>query len=162
MSPSALKILTRKELEVLVAKWRKENQKIIFTNGVFDLVHLGHVDYLEKASNLADKMIVALNSDASVKRLKGDNRPLIDENARLRVMAAFEFVDATLLFDEDTPYELISLIKPDVLVKGKDYQISNIVGADIVLENGGTVETIDIVEGYSTTAIINKILRLNK
>ncbi|XOV92884.1 MAG: D-glycero-beta-D-manno-heptose 1-phosphate adenylyltransferase [Bacteroidota bacterium] len=159
MIPTSLKILTRKELEVLLDKWRSENQMIVFTNGVFDLVHLGHVDYLEKARNLGDKLIVALNTDASVKRLKGDNRPISDEQARLHVMAAFEFVDATVLFDEDTPYELISAIKPDILVKGKDYEISNIVGADIVLENGGSVETIDIVKGYSTTSIIDKIKR---
>lgn len=146
----------------MIARWKEDNLKIVFTNGVFDLVHLGHVDYLEKARGLGDKMIVALNSDASVKRLKGDDRPISDEMARLRVMAAFEFVDATLLFDEDTPHQLISLIKPDILVKGKDYEISNIAGADIVLENGGTVETIEIVEGYSTTSMIDKIVRLNK
>lgn len=161
MNPTSLKILTRKELGLLVEKWRSEGLKVVFTNGVFDLIHLGHVDYLEKARLLGDKLIVALNTDASVKRLKGDIRPIIDEEARLRVMAAFEFVDATLLFDEDTPYELIATIKPDILVKGKDYQISNIVGADIVLENGGSVETIEIVDGHSTSAIIEKIKRIN-
>lgn len=159
MNPTSLKIVTRKELEALRAKWRNEGQKVVFTNGVFDLIHLGHVDYLEKARNLGDKLIVALNTDASVKRLKGPNRPISDENARLRVMAALEFVDAILLFDEDTPFELISVVKPDILVKGKDYQISNIVGADIVLENGGSVETIEFVDGYSTTSIVEKIKR---
>ncbi len=159
MNPTSLKIVTRKELTLLRAKWKSEGLKVVFTNGVFDLIHMGHVDYLEKARNLGDKLIVALNTDASVKRLKGPNRPICDEHARLRVMAAMEFVDATLLFDEDTPFELISSVKPDILVKGKDYQISNIVGADIVLENGGSVETIEFVDGYSTTTIVEKIKR---
>ncbi len=159
MNPTSLKIVTRKQLDELRKKWKHEGLKVVFTNGVFDLIHLGHVDYLEKARNLGDKLIVALNTDASVKRLKGPNRPVSDEKARLRVMAALEFVDATLLFDEDTPFDLISLVKPDILVKGKDYEISNIVGADIVLENGGSVETIEFVDGYSTTSIVEKIKR---
>lgn len=159
MNPTSLKIVTRNQLDELRKKWKHEGFKVVFTNGVFDLIHLGHVDYLEKARNLGDKLIVALNTDASVKRLKGPNRPVSDEKARLRVMAALEFVDATLLFDEDTPFDLISLVKPDILVKGKDYEISNIVGADIVLENGGSVETIEFVDGYSTTSIVEKIKR---
>ncbi len=159
MNPTSLKIVTRNQLVELRKKWKHDGLKVVFTNGVFDLIHLGHVDYLEKARNLGDKLIVALNTDASVKRLKGPNRPVSDEKARLRVMAALEFVDATLLFDEDTPFDLISLVKPDILVKGKDYEISNIVGADIVLENGGSVETIEFVDGYSTTSIVEKIKR---
>ncbi len=161
MNPTSLKIASRENLGQTVDNWRSKGLKIVFTNGVFDLVHLGHVDYLEKSRFLGDKLVVALNTDASVKRLKGNDRPIIDEQARLRVMAAFEFVDAVTLFDEDTPLELISAIKPDILVKGKDYQISNIVGSDIVLENGGSVETIEIVKGHSTTAIVEKIKRTN-
>lgn len=137
--------------------WKSLGDKIVFTNGCFDLVHLGHVDYLEKAKQKGDKLVLGLNTDASVKRLKGEKRPLVNEYARSRMMAAFEFVDLVILFDEPTPKELIEQIVPDILVKGNDYTIDTIVGADFVIKNGGKVETIDLVEGYSTTNLIEKI-----
>ncbi len=143
-----------------VASWKSSGLKVVFTNGCFDIIHLGHIDYLEKASNLGDKMIVALNTDASVANLKGPQRPVVNEEARTRMMAAFEFVDAVLLFNEETPLRLIEAIKPDILVKGSDYLTENIVGAEIVMKNGGKVETVDLVEGYSTTNIIEKIKKL--
>lgn len=153
--PTADKILT---LESLVEKRQEWNdKKVVFTNGCFDILHLGHVDYLEKAASKGDKLIVALNTDASVSKLKGPTRPINNEIARARIMAALSFVDAVVFFSEDTPLSLIKRLKPDVLVKGSDYTISNIVGADIVMENGGKVETIELVDGYSTTNIINKI-----
>ena len=153
--PTAEKILT---LESLLKK-RKEwtDQQVVFTNGCFDILHLGHVDYLEKAASKGDKLIVALNTDASVSKLKGPSRPINSEQARARIIAALSFVDAVTFFSEDTPLSLIKQLMPDILVKGSDYDLSNIVGADIVMEKGGKVETIDLVEGYSTTNIINKI-----
>jgi len=153
--PTADKIVS---LEALVKK-RKEwkGQNVVFTNGCFDILHLGHVDYLEKAAAKGDKLIVALNTDASVSKIKGPSRPVNDENARARVIAALSFVDAVVFFSDETPLSLIKRLIPDVLVKGSDYSISNIVGTDVVMENGGKVETIDLVEGYSTTNIINKI-----
>ncbi|KAA9331735.1 D-glycero-beta-D-manno-heptose 1-phosphate adenylyltransferase [Adhaeribacter soli] len=154
---SADKIYTLQNLQPVLQKWREENQQIVFTNGCFDLLHLGHVDYLEKARALGDKMVVGLNTDASVRRLKGEERPLQDELARARIMASLLFVDAVVLFDEETPYELIKAIQPDILVKGDDYQIANIVGADIVLEKGGEVKTVSLVKGYSTTNIVEKV-----
>src|SRR5690606_28362458 len=151
------KILDLGQLLELVAKWKKENQKVVFTNGCFDIVHLGHVDYLEKTRELGDKLVVGLNTDASVSRLKGPARPVVDEYARARMITSFSFVDAVTYFEEDTPYELIKKIIPDILVKGDDYSLDNIVGADIVMGNGGNVSTIQLVEGYSTTKIIDKI-----
>jgi rfaE bifunctional protein nucleotidyltransferase chain/domain len=153
--PTADKIYS---LEALLHK-RKEwkDQQVVFTNGCFDILHLGHVDYLEKAASKGDKLIVALNADASVSELKGPNRPINNEQARARLIAALAFVDAVVFFSEDTPLALIKQLMPNILVKGSDYNISNIVGADIVMEKGGKVETIDLVEGYSTTNIINKI-----
>ena len=160
MTPTKLKILTKKELNALVQRWKSNGEKIVFTNGCFDILHLGHIDYLEKARILGDKLIVGINSDASIKRIKGDNRPIVNEQSRLRTIASLEFVNGVVCFDEDTPQALIKEIIPDILVKGKDYEISNIVGSDIVLENGGKVETIELVDGYSTTAIIEKIKKL--
>lgn len=151
------KILDLGQLLELVAKWKEEGQKVVFTNGCFDIVHLGHVDYLEKARELGDKLVVGLNTDASVSRLKGPARPVVDEYARARMIASFSFVDAVTYFDEDTPYELIKQLVPDILVKGDDYTLDNIVGADIVMGNGGKVSTIKLVDGYSTTKIIRKI-----
>src|SRR5690554_448594 len=155
--PSKDKILDLERLLKLVVQWKKEKQKVVFTNGCFDIVHLGHVDYLEKARALGDKLVVALNTDASVHRLKGPTRPVVNEYARARMIASFSFVDAVTYFSEDTPYELIKQIVPDILVKGDDYSLDNIVGADIVMGNGGNVSTIKLVDGYSTTKIIGKI-----
>jgi rfaE bifunctional protein nucleotidyltransferase chain/domain len=157
VNPTKLKIVTRKEAEVLTGKWKREHQKVVFTNGCFDLLHLGHIDYLEKSRNLGDKLIVGVNSDASINRIKGADRPIQDEYARLRLVAALDFVDAVIKFEEDTPEELIRFLMPDILVKGADYEVSNIVGADDVMKNGGNVETITLLDGYSTTNIINKI-----
>jgi D-glycero-beta-D-manno-heptose 1-phosphate adenylyltransferase len=141
----------------IVKQWKAEGQKIVFTNGCFDLIHLGHVDYLEKARNLGDKMVVGLNTDASVKGNKGDLRPITDEVSRARVLAAMEFVDAVILFGDETPYLLICQVVPDILVKGKDYEVADIVGADFVMAQGGSVETIELVSGYSTSSIVHKI-----
>ena len=156
---AADKIVTRSELVQQVTSWKAQRLKVVFTNGCFDLLHLGHVDYLEKAKQLGDKLIVAVNTDASVSRLKGPERPLQDEMSRARIMASLLFVDTVVLFDEETPYELIKTVLPDILVKGDDYAIENIVGQDIVLENGGEVKTIQLVKGYSTSGIIDKITR---
>jgi rfaE bifunctional protein nucleotidyltransferase chain/domain len=142
-----------------VKVWQAAGQKVVFTNGCFDLLHLGHVDYLENARNLGDKLIIGLNSDSSVSRFKGPERPLQDQNSRARVLAALQFVDLVVFFNEDTPQELISKLLPNVLVKGSDYLAENIVGADVVKKNGGVVKTIDFVPGYSTTRIVEKIKR---
>lgn len=131
--------------------------EVVFTNGCFDLLHLGHVDYLEKAANKADKLVVGLNTDDSVRNIKGSQRPITDETSRSRIIAALEFVNLVVFFDEDTPKKLIETLKPTILVKGSDYLAENIVGADFVIENGGRVETIDLVAGYSTSSIIEKI-----
>ena len=152
------KIVCRKDLKELILKWRNANERIVFTNGCFDLLHLGHVDYLAKAKDLGERLIIGVNTDFSVKRLKGEHRPLQDENSRLHILAALQSVDAVVLFDEDTPYELIKEIEPNILVKGADYKIENIVGYDIVVSRGGSVQTIEFIEGYSTTLIEKRIL----
>ena len=144
-------------LTAKIAGWKNEGKKIVFTNGVFDLLHLGHITYLSKAAEMGDKLIIGLNADASVKRLKGESRPVNDQNNRAALLAALFFVDAVILFEEDTPRELITRLMPDVLIKGADYTIENIAGAKEVLANGGEVKTISLVEGYSSTSIINKI-----
>ena len=155
---TAEKIVDLNTAKNLVNTWKSAGEKVVFTNGCFDIVHLGHIDYLEKARAKGNKLILGLNTDASVRKLKGEKRPLVNEYARSRMMAALQFVDAVTLFDEDTPLELINALKPNILVKGNDYSIENIVGAKEVLENGGSVETIELIKGYSTTEIINKIL----
>jgi len=157
---TAKKIKSASEAKALRQEWREKKEKVVFTNGCFDLLHLGHVDYLEKAKNLGQRLLVGLNTDASVKRFKGDGRPLQDEVSRARVLAALQFVDAVVLFGEDTPLQLIESLVPDVLVKGGDYLTENIVGADIVTAAGGNVKTITFAEGYSTTRIVNKIQKL--
>lgn len=150
------KIFLSETLRSKIKEWKKAG-KVVFTNGCFDILHLGHVDYLEKARNKGNKLIVGLNTDDSVKRLKGPERPVNNEYARARVLASLQFVDAVVLFNEDTPLQLIENLEPDILVKGDDYDISNIVGADFVIKNGGSVETISLVEGQSTSGIIAKI-----
>ena len=151
------KIISRDKLDENLAYWRFKNKKIVFTNGCFDLLHLGHLDYLVKAADLGDVLIIGLNSDNSVKQLKGSNRPLLDENARAHLLAGFSFVTKVIVFDEDTPYNLIKQVKPDILVKGKDYKKEEVVGYDIVEKNGAEVITLDLVKGYSTSGIIQKI-----
>jgi rfaE bifunctional protein nucleotidyltransferase chain/domain len=152
------KILSRAELLPVVAAWKAEGQRIVFTNGCFDLLHLGHVDYLEKARHLGDKLVLGLNTDASVSRLK-PGRPLQDEVSRARILASLLFVDAVVLFDEPTPLTLIEAVLPDILVKGDDYPVSGIVGHEVVLQNGGQVLTVPLVAGYSTTRIVERILK---
>lgn len=134
-------------------------RKIVFTNGCFDLVHQGHIDYLSKARDLGDMLVVGLNTDASVRRLKGPRRPINDEYSRALLLASMLFVDYVVLFGEDTPYELIKTLQPDILVKGSDYKPEDIVGYDIVMAKGGRVETLDFLPGFSTTAIEQKIAK---
>ncbi len=154
----ANKITSGEQLARKLALWRFQGKKLVFTNGCFDIVHRGHIEYLAKAASLGNILVVGLNTDASVSKLKGPGRPINDENARQMVMASLLFVDAVILFDEPTPYELIKIIQPDVLVKGKDYKVEEIAGHDIVLAKGGEVITIDLVSGYSTSAIEQKII----
>jgi D-glycero-beta-D-manno-heptose 1-phosphate adenylyltransferase len=154
------KIATLAEAIERVQAWQSKGEKIVFTNGCFDIVHLGHIDYLEKARNLGNRLVLGLNTDASVKRLKGESRPVVNEYARARMMSAFEFVDAVVLFDEPTPLTLIEEVNPDILVKGDDYSIETIVGADFVIGKGGEVKTIPLVKGYSTTSLIEKIKQI--
>lgn len=151
------KIMTMDPLLLRVEEWKKQGHKIVFSNGCFDLLHPGHVDYLSKARDLGDKLIIGLNTDVSVRRLKGNNRPIFCEETRAIMLAAFYFVDAVILFDQPTPYQLISAILPDILVKGSDYSVDQIVGADIVIENGGHVDTLDFLPGFSSSSIIQKI-----
>ena len=151
------KLLSREDLETKLSEWRSLKKNIVFTNGCFDILHRGHVEYLAQASDLGDKLIVGLNTDASVKRLKGESRPVNDEQSRALLLSALQFVDAVVLFGEDTPYELIKQVQPDVLVKGNDYRVEEIVGYDIVTAKGGKVLTINLVEGFSTTNIIKRM-----
>ncbi|WP_457636373.1 D-glycero-beta-D-manno-heptose 1-phosphate adenylyltransferase [Persephonella sp.] len=144
-----------------VKKWKKEGKKVVFTNGCFDIIHAGHVDYLEKAKSLGDVLIVGLNSDESVRRIKGKDRPVNIQEHRKRVLEALKPVDLVVIFDEDTPEKLIKQIKPDVLVKGGDWSVENIVGADFVRSYGGEVVTIDFVYDISTTKIIEKARKTN-
>lgn len=138
---------------------KNEGKKIVFTNGCFDIIHVGHIDYLKKAKDLGDILVIAINSDKSVKRIKGDKRPINNEFDRLKFLEAFYFTDFITIFNEDTPLNLIKLIKPDILVKGGDWQLEEIVGKEIVDEYGGSVRTIPYLEGYSTSNLINKILK---
>lgn len=151
------KIVSREQAIAQADAWRAEGQQLVFTNGCFDIVHLGHIDYLEKAHNLGQRLILGLNTDASVSRIKGPLRPVVNEYARARLMAALAFVDLVVLFDEPTPLELIEAVRPDILVKGDDYTVATIVGADFVLGRGGKVETVALVPGYSTTKLIERI-----
>jgi D-glycero-beta-D-manno-heptose 1-phosphate adenylyltransferase len=144
-------------LQARVKVWQQQGLKVVFTNGVFDLLHIGHITYMTKAAELGDKLIIGLNADSSVKRLKGPDRPVNSQDSRAMLLAALFFIDAVVLFDEDTPLELIKTLLPDVLVKGADYAIENIVGGKEVLANGGEVKTITFVEGFSSTSIIQKI-----
>src|SRR3984957_11636146 len=134
------KILDLNAAKNKVITWQAEGQKVVFTNGVFDLLHIGHITYLAKAAKLGDKLIIGLNSDTSVKRIKGEDRPVNDQNNRAALLAALFFVDAVVVFEDDTPLTLISTLMPDVLVKGADYSIENIVGATEIIANGGEVK----------------------
>lgn len=151
------KIHTWDSLSEQVKKWHAAGEKIVFSNGCFDLIHRGHIDYLAKAADMGTKLVLGLNTDASVSKLKGPHRPIQDEQSRQFILSALAFVDAVTLFDEETPYELIKLVQPDVLVKGSDYKPENIVGYDVVMAKDGEVKTIDYIEGYSTSRIETKI-----
>ncbi len=142
----------------LRAQWKEQGKKVVFTNGVFDILHAGHVQSLINARSNGDRLIIGLNADASVKRLKGESRPIIQEADRALLLAALSFVDAVVLFEEDTPIKLIKTLLPDVLVKSADYNIDTIVGAKEVITNGGEVKIMPFVEGLSTTGIIDKIV----
>ncbi|MGF7082943.1 D-glycero-beta-D-manno-heptose 1-phosphate adenylyltransferase [Mucilaginibacter sp. UYCu711] len=151
------KVCSLETLKSKVDFWQSEGEKVVFTNGVFDILHIGHITYMAKAANLGDKLIIGLNADASVKRLKGPDRPINDQANRAALLAALFFVDGIVVFKEDTPLDLIKALLPDILVKGADYTVDNIVGAKEVIANGGEVLTIDLVEGYSSTSIIQRI-----
>ena len=156
------KILDLEQLKRACAVWNFKGMKVVFTNGCFDILHLGHIEYLAKAANFGDVLVIGVNTDQSVHRIKGEKRPINDERSRSMVLASLGFVTAVVLFNEDTPYELIKIIQPDILVKGRDYKPKDIVGHEIVVAKGGKVKTIDLTPGYSTTAIEQKILDLNK
>jgi len=162
MRPDIEKSLSAKinkfpDLKRIVKAWQKAGNKVVFTNGVFDLLHVGHVTYLSKAAELGDKLVVGLNSDDSVRRIKGPSRPINNETNRATLLAALFFIDAVIIFERDTPIELIIGLMPDVLVKGADYSVKNIVGAQEVIAHGGEVKTVPFVEGHSSTSIIQKI-----
>ncbi len=150
-------LIKRTELPVLVKKIRSQQKTIVFTNGVFDILHRGHVEYLSKAKELGDLLIVGVNSDASVRRLKGRGRPIQKQTDRAAILLALQAVDYVVIFGEDTPEQLIKTIKPDILVKGADYQLNEIVGADIVQSYGGTVKRIRLTRGKSTTNLVKEI-----
>lgn len=147
----------RSDINTTIADWENNGHKIVFTNGCFDILHKGHIDYLYEASKLADKMVIGLNTDASVQGLKGEGRPVNNNDARALIMAALGFVDMVVFFDEETPKDLIDAVQPDVLTKGSDYIAENIVGYDTVMAKGGKVTTIDLTDGFSTTALIERI-----
>lgn len=145
------------ELERLIAYWKFKGFRVVFTNGCFDIIHRGHIDYLAKAADLGDVLVIGLNTDASTRRLKGPSRPINDEQGRAMILAGFSFVSCVVLFDEDTPYDLIKKIQPDILVKGADYKPEEIVGYDVVTAKGGKVVTLEYLPGYSTSLIEKKI-----
>lgn len=151
------KIYSLDNLTTQVAKWKANGHKVIFTNGCFDIIHRGHIEALARTADLGDKLIIGLNSDQSIQKLKGKSRPIIDEKSRAVLLAALSFVDAIILFSEETPLKLIIDLLPDVLAKGGDYEIETIVGHEIVKQNGGKVELVSFLNGFSSTNIINKI-----
>jgi len=151
------KIKSWETIQTSISEWKAAGEKIVFTNGCFDILHFGHIHYLAEASDLGKRLVIGLNSAASVKRLKGEHRPINDEATRQHLLAALECVDAVVVFEEDTPLELIKIVLPDVIVKGGDWKPEQIVGSDIVLANGGEVKSLAFKEGYSTTSIEEKI-----
>jgi len=152
------KIQSNEQIVASLAQWRKVGDKIVFTNGCFDILHFGHLHYLADARELGERLVIGLNSEASVRRLKGPTRPINDELTRTHLLAALEVVDAVVIFDEDTPIELIKIVQPDILVKGGDWKPEQIVGSELVLSSGGQVLSLPFVDGYSTTNIEQKIL----
>ncbi len=153
---------TLEEIKSIRKKLKAENKKVVFTNGCFDLIHAGHVDYLSKAKALGDILIVGLNSDSSIKNIKGDKRPILNQPERSFIISNLKPVDFVVIFDEDTPAKLIEEIIPDILVKGADWSIENIVGRNIVENNGGEVKTIEFINDQSTSKIIKSILNKYK
>ena len=151
------KIFSLDDLKNQVNAWKKSGEDVVFTNGCFDIIHRGHIELLAQTADLGDRLIVGLNSDSSIQKLKGLDRPIITENSRAILLASLSFVDAIIIFPEDTPLNLISTLLPDILAKGGDYEIETIVGHEIVQNNGGKVILISFVDGFSSTAIINKI-----
>ncbi|MAD51687.1 MAG: D-glycero-beta-D-manno-heptose 1-phosphate adenylyltransferase [Candidatus Marinimicrobia bacterium] len=151
-------MLSRTEVKNLVIRWQEDGHKVVFTNGCFDILHRGHVEYLEAAKEAGDKLIIGLNSDNSVRKLKGSTRPFQNEQDRRAILTALSCVDAVVVFDEDTPAKLIAELLPDVLIKGGDYDKDEIVGRDTILANGGEIIIIPFVEGVSTSNIISRIL----
>ncbi|MDX8338258.1 D-glycero-beta-D-manno-heptose 1-phosphate adenylyltransferase [Draconibacterium sp. IB214405] len=149
-----------KSFHPLLKTWKESDNTIVFTNGCFDIIHNGHVDSLQKSAAFGTKLIVGLNSDTSVKLLKGDKRPILNEQPRAEILAAFACIDAVIIFEEETPADIIAKIIPDVLVKGAQYEIHEIAGHDTVLNNGGKVETLELIEGISTSEIIDRIKKL--
>lgn len=141
----------------IIEEWQSRGLEVVFTNGCFDILHYGHIKYLSEAKDLGDRLVVGVNSDASVSRLKGPTRPLQDQQSRAELLSHLEMVDIAIIFDEDTPLQLIENINPQFLVKGGDYEIKDIVGADFVKKNGGTVKKLKFATGYSTSNIIEKI-----
>ena len=140
-----------------LARWRQADQRIVFTNGCFDLLHPGHVSLLHQARQLGDRLVIGLNTDASIRRLKGDQRPILPGKDRAAILSALEDVDMVVFFDEDTPLALIDRLKPDILVKGADYRIEEVVGREVVEGYGGHVRLVEILQGYSTTAIARRL-----
>ena len=153
-------IYTSDEFLEIRRQIRIQNQKLVFTNGCFDILHVGHVDYLNKAKRKGDKLIVALNTDESVRRIKGEDRPVISQEERAFIISNLKSVDYVTFFNEDTPKEIIDKLIPDVLIKGADWNLNNIVGRETVERNGGEVKTIDFISSQSTTKIIDKILKI--
>ena len=151
------KIFSIKDLKTKLSIWRENGEKIIFTNGCFDIIHKGHIQVLANTADLGDRLIIGLNSDISVKKLKGLNRPIVEEDARAFLLASLNFVDAVVLFSEETPINLITTLKPNVLAKGGDYAISSVVGYNEVKEYNGEVIIVPFVDGFSSTSIIEKI-----
>ena len=153
------KIQSEDQLATSLAQWRAAGDKIVFTNGCFDILHYGHLHYLSEARDLGDRLVIGLNSAASVRRLKGPTRPINDELTRTRLLAALQMVDAVVVFEGDTPLELIEFVQPEILVKGGDWKPEQIVGSEIVLNRGGKVLSLPFIQGYSTTNIEQKILK---
>ena len=151
------KIFLEKDLRIKLDSWRQKGEKIVFTNGCFDLIHLGHIEVLARSADLGDRLIIGVNTDISIKNIKGENRPIIEEDSRVKQLAALEFVDAVILFNESTPNKIINHIKPDIITKGGDYKAEEVIGYKTVSENNGRVVIIPLTQGFSTTSILNKI-----
>ena len=151
-------ILSKTQAKQVINKWKSENKSIVFTNGCFDIIHRGHIEYLKQSKELGDYLIVGLNSDKSVERLKGETRPYQTESDRAEILNSFRFVDIVIIFEEDTPLKLICELKPDILVKGGDYNLNTIIGAKEIQDRGGEVKIIPFLKGYGTSKLIDKIV----